>query len=262
MSLPELIAVTGGVVVLYMVAIWLLSIPLRNASIVDIFWGLGFVVVAFLSLALADGFAGRRILITALVTIWGLRLSLHILWRNFGKREDYRYRAWREAAGPAFWWTSLFRVFLLQGVILWVVSMPILAAGYYGSTGHFTPIDVAGVLVWGVGFTFEAVGDIQLARFKANPGNKGKVMRTGLWRYTRHPNYFGDAAVWWGMFLIAAATVNGLWTVFSPALMTFLLVRVSGVALLEKKQVETRPEYRDYIESTSAFLPWFPRNGA
>jgi steroid 5-alpha reductase family enzyme len=242
-----------------MLAIWLLSLPLRNASIVDIFWGLGFVIVAFLSLVLADGFAGRRILVTALVTIWGLRLSLHILLRNFGKGEDYRYRAWREAAGPAFWWTSFYRVFLVQGVILWIVSMPILAAGYYHSPGHFTPIDVAGVLVWCVGFTFEAVGDIQLARFKASPGNKGKVMRTGLWRFTRHPNYFGDAAVWWGLFLVAAATISGLWTIFSPALMTFLLVRVSGVALLEKKQVETRPEYRDYIESTSAFIPWLPK---
>lgn len=262
MSLPELIAVTGAVAVLYMLAIWLLSIPLRNASIVDIFWGLGFVVVAFFCLVLADGFAGRRILMTALVTIWGLRLSLYILWRNLGKGEDYRYRAWREAAGPSFWWTSLFRVFLLQGMILWIVSMPILAANYYDSPGHFTAIDVAGLLVWCLGLIFETVGDIQLARFKARPENKGQVMRTGLWRYTRHPNYFGDATVWWGLFLVAAATVDGLWTVFSPALMTFLLLRVSGVALLEKKQVDTKPGYRDYIESTSAFLPWFPKRGS
>jgi steroid 5-alpha reductase family enzyme len=258
-SLPELLGISFGVVVAYMVVIWLVSLPLRNASIVDIFWGLGFVLLACILFLLADGFLGRKILITTLVAVWGLRLSGHIVWRNWGRGEDYRYRTWREEAGGGFSWTSLFRVFLLQGVIMWLVSMPVLAGQLYGSPENLTAVDLLGVLVWTVGFFFEAVGDLQLAVFKANPQNRGKVMCSGLWRYTRHPNYFGDATVWWGLFIIAAATVDGLWTAFSPALMTFLLLRVSGVALLERKQAETKPEYRQYVESTSAFLPWFPR---
>lgn len=259
MSLPELLGISFGVVVAYMVTIWLVSLPLRNASIVDIFWGLGFVLVAVLHFFLADGFTGRKVLITMLVAIWGLRLSGYILWRNWGKGEDYRYRSWREQAGGRFWWTSLFRVFLLQSVIMWLVSMPILAGQFYVTPDNLTAVDLLGVLVWTVGFFFEAVGDVQLTVFKANPQNKGKVMRGGLWRYTRHPNYFGDATVWWGLFIIAAGTVDGLWTAFSPVLMTFLLLRVSGVALLERKQVETKPEYQEYVDSTSAFMPWFPR---
>lgn len=261
MSLPELAAVSLGVVAAFMVAVWLLSLPLRNASIVDIFWGLGFIVVAGVLFALGDGYGGRKALVLALVTVWGLRLSGYILWRNRGHGEDFRYRRWREQAGPAFWWTSLFRVFLLQGAIMWLVSMPILAAMHYGSPDELTVVDFAGVALFAVGLFFEAAGDWQLARFKADPSNKGKVMRTGVWRYTRHPNYFGDATVWWGLFVVAAATVDGLWTVFSPALMTFLLLRVSGVALLERSQTRTKPEYADYVASTSAFVPWFPRRG-
>jgi steroid 5-alpha reductase family enzyme len=259
MSLPELLGLSLVVVVGYMTAIWLLSLVLRNAGIVDVFWGLGFLVVALVYLASGDGFIGRRVLITTLVATWGLRLSLHILHRNWRKGEDYRYREWRERAGANFWWRSFFQVFLLQGVLLWVISAPLLAAQFYESPDNFTVVDVLGALVWGVGFFFESVGDWQLARFKSDPANKGKVMNTGLWRYTRHPNYFGDATVWWGLFIIAAATGRGAWAVFSPVVMTFLLLRVSGVALLEKKQAKTKPEYREYVESTSAFLPWFPR---
>jgi steroid 5-alpha reductase family enzyme len=259
MSLFQIIGLSLGVVLAYMTAAWLVSIALRNASIVDIFWGLGFVLLAVLYFALADGFLGRKILITSLVAAWGLRLSLYVLCRNWGHGEDYRYRAFREKAGEKFWWVSFFQVFLLQGVLLWLISAPILAAQFYDSFDGLTVVDGLGALVWGVGFFFEAVGDWQLARFKADPANKGKVMDRGLWRYTRHPNYFGDATVWWGLFVIAAGTVDGLWTVFSPILMTVLLMRVSGVALLEKAQVQTKPQYRAYIESTSAFVPWFPR---
>jgi steroid 5-alpha reductase family enzyme len=259
MSLPELIGLSVAVAVGYMTAIWLLSLALRNASIVDVFWGLGFVVLALVYFAGADGFVGRKVLITTLVAIWGARLSLYILRRNWGKGEDYRYREWRERAGESFWWRSFFQVFLLQGVLLWLISAPLLAAQFYDSPDNFTAVDILGALVWGVGFYFESVGDWQLTRFKSDPANRGKVMRTGLWRYTRHPNYFGDATVWWGLFIIAAATGEGAWSIFSPILMTFLLLRVSGVALLERKQAETKPGYREYIESTSAFLPWFPR---
>jgi steroid 5-alpha reductase family enzyme len=256
MSLFQIIGLSLGVVLAYMTAIWLLSLVPHNASIVDVFWGLGFILLAAVYFALADGFPGRKVLIIGLVAVWGLRLSLYILWRNWGQGEDYRYRAFRKKAGDRFWWVSFFQVFLLQGVLLWLISAPILGAMFYHSPDTLTAVDLLGAMVWGIGFFFEAVGDWQLARFKADPANKGKVMDEGLWRYTRHPNYFGDAAVWWGCFVIAAGTASGLWTVFSPILMTVLLLRVSGVALLEKTQVQTKPQYRAYIARTSAFLPW------
>jgi len=259
MALLVVLSLSLLVALVYMTLLWLLSLAREDASIVDVFWGLGFVLLAAVHFALTDGFIGRKILITCLVGVWGLRLSLHILWRNWGRGEDYRYRRWREQAGERFWWTSLFQVFLLQGLVLWLVSAPILGAQFYGSPDELTVVDLLGAVVWSIGFVFEAVGDWQLARFKGDPANRGKVMRSGLWAYTRHPNYFGDATVWWGCFVIAAATTRGYWTVFGPLLMTGLLLRVSGVALLERRQVETKPEYRDYIETTSAFVPWFPR---
>jgi steroid 5-alpha reductase family enzyme len=259
MSLFQIIGLSLAVVLAYMTAVWLVSLALRNASIVDMFWGLGFVLLAAVYFAATDGVIGRKVLIIILVAVWGLRLSLYILRRNWGQGEDYRYRAFREKAGEKFWWVSFFQVFLLQGVLLWLISAPILAAQFYDSPDEVVVTDILGPLVWGVGFIFESVGDWQLASFKADPANKGKVMQGGLWRYTRHPNYFGDTTLWWGYFVIAAGTVDGLWTVFSPVLMTVLLMRVSGVALLERAQVRTKPQYRAYIESTSAFLPWFPR---
>jgi steroid 5-alpha reductase family enzyme len=204
-----------------------------------------------------DGFPLRKWLIGALVTIWGLRLSFHILRRNWGKPEDFRYQVWRKEAGSRWWWLSFFRVFLLQGILMWIISAPLLAAQRGAKPAYIILFDVLGVIVWGIGFFFEAVGDLQLARFKADPANKGKVMDRGVWRFTRHPNYFGDAAQWWGFSLIALAA-GGAWTVFSPILMTLLLLRVSGVALLEKT-LETRPGYQEYAQRTSAFVPWFPR---
>lgn len=258
MALIEIAGLSLLVALAYMTLIWLVSLARGDASIVDVFWGLGFVLLAAVYLVSTDGFVGRKILVTTLVAVWGVRLSLYILWRNWGKGEDHRYRAWRERAGARFWWVSLFQVFLLQGLLLWIISAPILAAHFYDSPDRLTIVDLAGALVWGVGFLFEAVGDWQLARFKADPANRGKVMRSGLWAYTRHPNYFGDATVWWGLFVIAAGMADGYWTFFGPLLMTFLLLRVSGVALLERTQRAGKPEYRDYVETTSAFIPWFP----
>jgi steroid 5-alpha reductase family enzyme len=259
MTTAEVTAVTLGVIGAYMTLLWLASLALRNASIVDIFWGLGFVVSALTYYVLADGYDGRKFLVLLLVVLWGVRLSAHIGWRNRGHGEDYRYRAMRERAGPAFWWRSYFQVFLLQGVLLWIISAPFVAAMHSQDPDDLTLLDSIGTDVWMVGFVFEAVGDWQLARFKADPDNKGKVMRTGLWRYTRHPNYFGDATVWWGLWIIAAGTPWGWATVFAPIIMTGLLLRVSGVALLERTITKRRPEYADYIESTSAFIPWFPK---
>jgi steroid 5-alpha reductase family enzyme len=249
--LPGLAAVIG-----LMSLLWLVSLALRNASIVDIFWGAGFVVVGWLYFFLAEqGALERKLLLGALIAIWGLRLSLYILARNLGKGEDFRYVAMRQAAGAGWWWQSYFKVFALQGALMWLISAPLLAGQIGATPAGLTILDGLGVLVWAVGFFFEAVGDWQLARFKADPANRDQVMNRGVWRYTRHPNYFGDAAQWWGFFLIAAAA-GGWITVFAPILMTFLLVRVSGKALLEKS-LNGRPGYREYVETTSGFIPWF-----
>jgi steroid 5-alpha reductase family enzyme/ligand-binding SRPBCC domain-containing protein len=259
MTVIQIFGVSLLIALAYMTVVWLLSLVRQDASVVDVFWGLGFALLAVAYFLLTDGFVGRKILIASLVGVWGLRLSLYILWRNWGKGEDFRYRAWRERAGERFWWTSYLQVFLLQGLLLWAISAPLLAAQFEDDPDHFTAVDLLGTLIWGVGFFFEAVGDYQMARFKGNPANKGKVMRSGLWGYTRHPNYFGDATLWWGYFVIAAGTQNGYWSLFGPILMSVLLLRVSGVALLERTQVQTKPQYKDYIASTSAFVPWFPR---
>jgi steroid 5-alpha reductase family enzyme len=258
MSFIEMYGIAFLVILGLMAVLWLVSLFLKNSSIVDIFWGTGFVISNWVYFLLApDGFPLRKWLIGILVTVWGLRLSGYILWRNWGKPEDFRYQKWRKEAGDRWWWQSLFQVFLLQGLLMWVISVPLLAAQSSGTPARLTLLDIAGTVVWAVGFFFEAFGDLQLARFKADPVNKGRVLDSGVWRYTRHPNYFGDSAQWWGYYLIAACA-GGWWTVFSPILMTLLLLRVSGVALLEKT-LETRPGYKEYIAKTSAFIPWFPR---
>jgi steroid 5-alpha reductase family enzyme len=254
---PLQVYAIGALAVLGMVVIlWLFSLALKDASIIDSFWGTGFVIVYWIYFTLArPAAAPRPLLLGVLVTVWGLRLSIHIFTRNRGKGEDFRYAQWRAEEGPRWWWLSLMRVFLLQGVLLVIISAPLLAVQF--DSAALSLLDWAGVAVWLVGFFFEAVGDAQLAYFKAQPGNKGKVMNRGVWRYTRHPNYFGDAVQWWGFYLIAAAA-GGWWTIFSPLLMTFLLVRVSGAALLERSLMLRRPGYQEYVESTSEFIPWFP----
>jgi steroid 5-alpha reductase family enzyme len=258
MSFISIFLSAGLVIIGLMTLLWLVSLALKNSSIVDIFWGIGFVITNWIYFALTpDGFLLRKWLIGILVTIWGMRLSLYILWRNWGKPEDFRYQAWREDAGSNWWWLSFLRVFLLQGVLMSIISAPLLAAQYRVVPVHLVLSDVLGLVVWAIGFFFESVGDFQLARFKANPTNKGKVMDRGVWRFTRHPNYFGDSAQWWGYYLISVSA-GGWWTIFSPVMMTLLLLRVSGVALLEKT-LEARPGYKEYIEKTSAFIPWFPR---
>lgn len=259
MSFLQIYLIGLAAIVGLMTLLWLLSLRLKNSSIVDIFWGTGFVIAGWLYFALTpDGYFLRKLLISGLVTLWGLRLSLHILIRNWGKPEDFRYQKWRKESGESWWWRSYYRVFLLQGALLWIISAPLLAAQSAALPASLTALDYIGVLVWLVGFFFEAVGDFQLTQFKSRPENKGKVLNSGVWRYTRHPNYFGDAAQWWGYFLIAAAG-GGWWTIFSPILMTLLLLRISGVALLEKT-LEKRPGYKEYVENTSAFIPWFPRH--
>ncbi len=258
MTFLEIYGLGLAAIMALMIVLWLVSLALKNSSIVDSFWGPGFVLAAWLYYLLTpDGFLPRKLLICALVTIWGLRLAIHIARRNWGKPEDFRYQKWRNERGSSWWWRSFFKVFLLQGILLWLISIPLLAAQFSSQPARLTFFDFAGAALWLIGFFFEAVGDAQLVRFKADPANKGKIMTSGVWRYTRHPNYFGDAAQWWGFFLIAAAA-GGWWTVYSPALMTLLLVRVSGVALLEKT-MSAKPGYEDYMRQTNAFVPWLPK---
>lgn len=268
----DLYLVNLAAVVALMVVLWLASLVLRDASIVDPFWGVAFVLIAWTQFATWFYLSGPAcdtspcrpytevgILLPILVTIWGLRLSLYLGWRNRGKGEDFRYQAMRRRFGGAFPVVSLGVVFLLQAALAWIVSLPV-QAGIQGSAGEplTSPLVIAGTVLWGIGLAFETVGDLQLARFKRDPASKGRVLDTGLWRYTRHPNYFGDFLVWWGLFLVAAAT-GAWWTVFGPVVMSILLIRVSGAGLLERTIGERRPGYADYVRRTSGFFPRPPR---
>jgi steroid 5-alpha reductase family enzyme len=248
-----------GVIITALTLVWALSVKLRDASIADICWGSGFVLLAWLYCLVSPTLTLRSWLVAVLITLWGARLSLHLFRRNRRKGEDPRYRAMRASHGRAFWWRSLFTVFWLQGATLWFVALPVLVAVRAARPAELTAVDGLGVVLFMVGFGFEVVADYQLDRFKANPSNRGRVLDRGLWRYTRHPNYFGDATLWWGTYAIAAATPGGWLTVLSPALMTFLLTRVSGVTLLEDGLKASKPGYQAYIAQTSAFLPWPPR---
>ena len=197
-----MLASAAGAIALF-VTVWVASLLLRDASIVDVFWGVGFIVIGWVCFAVGHGAHDRRLLLALLVTVWGGRLALHIGVRNRGKGEDRRYVEMRERDGSRFWLTSLYRVFAVQAVVLWVISLPLQAGGSLGGGHGLGVLDAIGGGVWLVGFCFEAVGDRQLVRFKADPANRGRVMDHGLWRYTRHPNYFGDATVWWGLGLVA-----------------------------------------------------------
>ena len=247
-----------GLVLLAVSLMWLLSILLRDAGIADVFWGTGFAILALFYAVTSDGLMARKVLMSGLTVVWGTRLSVHILRRSRGQPEDPRYAAWRTAAGGGFWWKSYFSVFLLQGILMWLISAPLLIGQASASPARLTILDALGSGLWAVGFLFEAVGDAQLRRFKVDPANKGQVLQRGLWAYTRHPNYFGDSLVWWGYFLIALSVPKGGWTIFSPLLMTLLLLRVSGVTLLERRLRESKPKYAEYVSRTSAFIPWPP----
>lgn len=249
---------TLGTLLAFFALLWVASLAVRDASIVDRFWGIAFLLVATTASAATEGSSDRAHLVTVLVAVWGLRLSLHITARNLGRGEDPRYRAMRRQWGERFPLVSLATVFGLQAAIAWIVSLPLQAAIAAPTPEDLGAFDLLGVLVWGAGFAFEAAGDWQLARFRDNRRNRGRVLNTGLWRYSRHPNYFGDALQWWGIWLFAAAT-GAWWTAVGPALMTFLLRRVSGVTMLEKGLHRSRPGYADYVRRTSAFVPMPPR---
>ncbi len=247
------------VIVALMLTTWVVSLVLKNASIVDIIWGFGFVLVAWaVRLRVDDGLAARQNLLVLMTSLWGLRLAGYLFWRNHGKGEDYRYRAMRKHWGPRFPIISLGTVFALQGTLMFVVSLPV-QLGQTRDTPDIGWLAIVGIVLWAVGLFFEWVGDAQLARFKADPSNQGKVMNRGLWKFTRHPNYFGDACVWWGIALVAAETTVGRWGLIGALVMTILLRRVSGVVLLEKSLSKRKEGYAEYIAATSPFFPRPPK---
>ena len=236
--------------------VWVVSLRLRDASIADPFWGPAFLLLGVSYAVFAGGAGPRGTLTIALLGVWALRLGVHLLWRNRRHGEDPRYAAMRARHGDAFPLRSLFVVFWLQAGLLWIVAAPVLAA--VGSSAPLGLWDGLGALASLVGLGLEATADAQLARFRADPGNKGKVLDTGLWRFSRHPNYFGDALFWWGLGLVALGG-HAWWALVGPAVMTGLLLKVSGVTLLEEGLRRSRPGYEAYVRRTSAFVPWPPR---
>jgi len=245
-----------GALLVVAVAGWLISLPLRNVSLVDSIWSLKFLLCAGVYVAAQAMPSQRAQLMLVLVALWAVRLSAHITWRNHGHGEDRRYQQIRRNNDPGFAFKSLYIVFGLQALLAWIISLPLLAAAT--STEPLGVLDAVGCALWLIGFVFEAGGDWQLARFTANPANTGKVMDRGFWGWTRHPNYFGDACAWWGLGVLGIAA-GGWWSIPGPLLMTLLLLKVSGVTLLEKDIGERRPGYADYVRRTSAFLPRPPR---
>lgn len=237
---------------------WVIALVEKRNDIADTLWGIGFVLLAWGTLALRTFPPDfRSLVITTLVTIWGLRLAIHVYKRNHGKPEDFRYKAWREQWGKWYKIYSYLKVFLLQGIFMFFIAFsPIIANTY--SYGGFGLISFIGLVVWIVGFVFESVGDRQLAHFIAQPENKGALMTSGLWKYTRHPNYFGEVTQWWGLWLIALPVMYGWIALISPLVITFLILKVSGIPMLEKKY-EGNTAFNIYKTKTSAFFPWFPK---
>jgi steroid 5-alpha reductase family enzyme len=245
-------AVSTATIALFAGLGWLLSLRLGDVSIVDSMWSLMFLLISISYALAADTIGERGLLVLVLVAVWAIRLSAYITWRNWGDDEDARYQEIRERNQPGFAYKSLYLIFGFQGLLALVISLPLLVNIQSGTPLGW--LDYAGVALWVVGMIFEAGGDWQLARFRANADNRGKVLDSGLWSLTRHPNYFGDFCVWWGFFLLALSA-GGWWTVLSPLLMSFMLLKVSGVALLEKDIGKRRPEYARYVQKTNAFFP-------
>lgn len=238
------------------VVMWLWSLKLRDVSIVDSAWSIFFLLFALVFAWRQGDRSTATLAMLALVAAWALRLSIYITWRNRGHGEDRRYQAIRARNEPNFAFKSLYLVFLLQAVLAFVIAMPLLPA--LNGANDASPVTWLGMAVAAFGLLFETGADAQMARFKADPASAGQVMDRGFWRYTRHPNYFGESVFWWGVW-IASASQGGAWTVFSPLLMTFLLLRVSGVPLLEADLKQRRPAYAEYLRSTSSFVPWPPK---
>lgn len=243
----------GVVLFVYMTLWFVVSLIKKRNDVADTAWGLGFVLLAWTSFFLTDDSSMRGLLVGALVSIWGLRLAWHIHRRNKGKAEDYRYLAWRKEWGNWFYPRSYLQVYLLQGALLFLIVLPVLMINKNAGSA-LGLLDLVGVLVWLTGFYFESVGDAQLARFIKDPANAGKLMQSGLWAYTRHPNYFGEVTQWWGIWLIALSVPNGAWAIIGPLTITYLILKVSGIPMLEKKMSE-HPDFAEYKRKVSMFVP-------
>ncbi|TRO82296.1 DUF1295 domain-containing protein [Trichloromonas acetexigens] len=251
--------ITAAAILLYMTG-WFIAAQVRGRNdIADVAWGLGFILAAGVSLVVAGVYPPRGLLVSALVLVWGIRLAAHIHSRDRGKGEDKRYRKWREEWGKWFVLRSFLQVFMLQGVLLVMVALPVIFVNQAPPVplGWF---DLLGLAIWLTGFTFETVGDRQLLNFIRDPANKGKLMTSGLWRYTRHPNYFGEVTLWWGIWLMTLALPGGWLTIIGPITITFLILQVSGIPMLEK-HYEDRADFQEYKRRTSAFFPLPPKGG-
>lgn len=257
MGMIDYLAYAALFVFLYMNIAFLTAMVLKDNSLADVFWGGGFAGTALLTFFLEPGWTERQILVLILVFVWAFRLAFHIALRKRGHGEDKRYAKWRKDWGRWFVPRSYLQVFMLQGLFLLVIAYPIILINLSREKG-FLFLDFLGTAVWVAGFFFEAVADFQLKKFKENPAHRGKIKTDGLWKYSRHPNYFGESCMWWGIFIIALSVDKGWTAVISPVLITFLLLRVSGVVMLEKKYGDN-PEFREYAGRTSPFLPWFPK---
>ena len=240
------------------VSLWfLISLFKRRNDVADVAWGLGFVLVAWTSFFLAGGSGTRGLLVCILVSVWGVRLAWHIDARHRGKAEDFRYMAWRREWGKWFYARSYAQVYVLQGALLFIVVLPVLMINR--STGTtFGFLNGIGACIWLFGFLFESVGDAELARFARDPHNRGKILQNGLWRYTRHPNYFGEVVQWWGIWVVAVGVPGGWFSIVGPLTITLLILKVSGVPMLEKKMAEN-PDFAEYRRRTSVFVPWVPK---
>jgi len=253
--MTQVLLAAAGTLALYMMAVFILAIMLKDNSIVDIAYGVAFIIAAS-SASLVEGLSHPRIiLLYFMVFTWGMRLAVHLFIRHRGRGEDFRYRKWREEWGNTFLLRSFLQIYVLQGAVVLVVSSPFLAVAS-GPGSRLGILDAAGLFIWTVGLLFEAVGDWQLLRFKKDPANRGRIITTGLWRYTRHPNYFGECTLWWGVYLVALGSPGAWWTIISPLTINFLLLYVSGIPLLEKKY-EGNPEFEEYKKRTSPLVPWF-----
>lgn len=247
---------TLALTILGHMTLWfIVSVIKKRNDVADIAWGLGFLLLAWFSFYLS-GYSFKGLLVDGLVTVWGLRLAWHIYNRNKNKPEDPRYLEWRKT-WKNFYFRSFLQVFMLQGIFLFIISLPVIYINHSVSRG-FGILDIIGLLVWGVGFYFESTGDGQLKEFISNPNNKGKLMDRGLWKYSRHPNYFGEVTQWWGIFLIALSIPGSIFTIFGPLTITILILFVSGIPLLENKYAG-RPDFEEYKKRTSVFIPLPPR---
>ncbi len=258
-ELLNTLSFTTIVVWVYMSIWYIIALIIKRNDVADIAWGLGFVVASVASLLFTGNQSLTAVLTTALVLIWGLRLSWHIGQRNIKKSEDYRYKAWREQWGKWLPIRSYLQIFILQGLLMLIIVSPVLIINTYAESGVY-PVVVIGAIVWLVGFIFESVGDRQLKNFLRNPKNKGKLMTEGLWQYSRHPNYFGEITQWWAIGLIALSCSYGWLGLVGPAMITYLIVKVSGVPLLENKYAD-RPDFKAYKLRTSMLIPLPPKNG-